>query len=269
LSQIKVSTQECNLKDFVQASVIWIALTAILEVVVYLFHEKLYPPKGSEQAYIVDEAFSVLLYLAVPIVTLVLTMVCYSVIRSHFRAKNNNDKQSDAVGESARFHKKWGWSWLAWSSALCIAVIIFPGYIGLMELRSTNSEPADVTIQVTGMRWAWWYYYEDQEISLKLSDDVLVLPNDSLIRFKIRVIETDVLHSFWIPAFRTKIDAVPGLLTGMDVSTNRIGSFEDDSSYRVQCAELCGINHSKMNTNVKVVSKEDFDLWVASQKEAK
>jgi len=255
------------LKDFLQASAIWAAITAIFEVLVYLFHENLYPPKGTEQAHIVDEAFTVLLYLSVPIVTLVLTAVTYSVIR--FRARNNTARQSDDLTESARFNKKWAWSWMGWSTALCIAVMIFPGYIGLIQLRETNDEPADLTIQVTGMRWAWWYYYEDQEISLKQSDDVLVLPNDSLIRFKIRVIESDVLHSFWIPAFRAKIDAVPGLLTGIDVSTNRIGSFEDDSSYRVQCAELCGINHSKMNTNVKVVSKEDFDLWVASQQEAK
>ncbi len=255
------------MKDFLRASCIWLFLTLGFEFLVYKFHaDLLYPPKGSEQAYIVDHAFSVLLYMSIPVFTLVLVMVFYSLFR--FKEKNETEIQGDEAIQSARFHKKWGWSWLAWTTALCITVIIWPGYTGLMELRSVNSETADLTIQVTGMRWAWLYHYEDLDISLNRNDDVLVLPNDSLIRFKVSAPDNDVLHSFWIPAFRIKIDAVPGLHTRIDATTNRIGSYENDPNYRVQCAELCGLNHSKMNTNVKVVSKEDFELWIASQKES-
>ncbi len=69
----------------------------------------------------------------------------------------------------------------------------------------------------------------------------------------------DVQHSFWIPSFGIKQDAVPGEVTHISVTPNKIGE------YVVRCAELCGLYHAYMNTPVKVVSSADFDAWVASQ----
>jgi cytochrome c oxidase subunit 2 len=145
--------------------------------------------------------------------------------------------------------------------------MIIPGWTGMQELRSTSDETADLTIEVTGIRWMWQFYYKDHDVWLRNPKENLVLPNESLIRFKVTAHDQDVLHSFWIPAFRQKIDAVPGLITTIDVTTNRIGSFAKDPDYRVQCAELCGVGHSVMSQPVQVVGKSEFADWITTKRE--
>ncbi|MCS7295733.1 MAG: cytochrome c oxidase subunit II, partial [Dehalococcoidia bacterium] len=76
----------------------------------------------------------------------------------------------------------------------------------------------------------------------------------------------DVVHSFWIPAFRMKIDAIPGRTTYMVVRPVVTGSFDDDQAFRVQCAELCGLDHAKMWLPVRVVEREEFEAWVQQMK---
>jgi cytochrome c oxidase subunit 2 len=233
--------------------------TVIGEVLAFLYKGSLFTVQGSDQAIIIDEAFFLLTILGIPVFALVLAMIVYSLLR--FRANNASEEDAKPV----KFHSKWAWSWLAWSTVLCLFVIVTPGYTGLMDLRSTAEDTPDLTIEVTGQKWQWVFKYPDQGITLIRKDEVLVLPNESLIRFEITSLDNDVLHSFWIPAFRQKIDAIPGHKTTLDVTTNRIGSYEDSTTYRVQCTELCGIGHSTMATNVKVVSKEEFAKWVTDK----
>ena len=74
-----------------------------------------------------------------------------------------------------------------------------------------------------------------------------------------------VLHSFWIPSFLAKIDAVPGRTTTMSLTPTKTGSFQTDPNLRVQCAELCGLRHSTMAAHVAVVTEQEFEEWVADQ----
>lgn len=90
-----------------------------------------------------------------------------------------------------------------------------------------------------------------------------MLPVNRSVRFEITSL--DVLHSFWVPGFLMKIDAVPGRTTLMSLTPTRTGSFQTDPNLRVQCAELCGIAHARMRIPVRVVSDEEFDDWVAEQ----
>jgi cytochrome c oxidase subunit 2 len=78
------------------------------------------------------------------------------------------------------------------------------------------------------------------------------------VRFSVKAL--DVLHDFWVPAFRMKIDAVPGLTTHYRITPNRIGT------YPVVCAELCGLGHAVMRSTTKVVTPAAFDAWLAKQK---
>ena len=143
---------------------------------------------------------------------------------------------------------------------MCIAVSIHPGYTGLRELRDTNDEEADLVVNVVGQQWVWNFEYADTGV--KTTTD-LYLPVDQLIRFDITARDEDVVHSFWIPAFRIKIDAVPGLATSVDVRPNLVGEYDEDVNLRVQCAELCGINHFKMFSRVHVLEQEAFDDWLS------
>jgi cytochrome c oxidase subunit 2 len=77
-----------------------------------------------------------------------------------------------------------------------------------------------------------------------------------------------VLHSFWVPAFRVKIDAVPGRTTHVYVSIEREGSYETDSGLRVQCAELCGMDHGAMALPIRVLPRAEFDAWLAEHQAA-
>ena len=239
------------------AGAIWVLLTIFGEL--FFLSLGIFGDAASEQGHFIDDAFILLMVLAIPIFTFVITMIGYVVIK--FRAKPGVIEDSAPV----RTHKKWVGFWLAWTTILCLVVIVHPGYTGLIELRQTNAEEPDLTVNVTGRRWQWIYEYEGRDVSLYSKDDMLVLPNDSLIRFNITAEDQDVVHSFWIPAFRMKIDAVPGLTTYMDVNTTHTGHFNDDVNFRVQCAELCGMDHSLMFTRIEVVEPAEFEQWIADE----
>ncbi len=92
--------------------------------------------------------------------------------------------------------------------------------------------------------------------------DELVLPDETRIRFDVTAL--DVLHSFWVPAFRQKIDAVPGQTTTVYVTTKGLGD-PSDAAYRLQCAELCGLHHGTMAMPVRVLGADDFGEWLKSK----
>ena len=241
-------------RDTLTAGIIWAVLTIIGELL--MFGWDIFPVAAAEQAHVVDEAFFLLTLLAIPIFTFVVTVLGYTMWR--FREKNG------AVGDGppVRTHSKWVPFWLFWTTALTIAVIIHPGYTGLLELRETNSHEADLEINVTGRQWVWLFEYPDQNVS---TVNELVLPIDKVVRFNVTAADDDVVHSFWIPAFRSKIDAVPGLTTRIDVTPSELGDFNQDVNFRVQCAELCGLNHGTMFARVSVVELDEFDRWIADR----
>jgi len=134
----------------------------------------------------------------------------------------------------------------------------------------------EITIKVKGNQWYWNYSYGDyeEEISYdsymisdedlnkgelrKLTvDNYLILPINTSIRFIIT--SSDVLHSFSIPAFGIKMDAVPGRLNSVGVIINRL------STYYGQCSEHCGINHSNMPIGIKSVLPIEYLYYIKSQ----
>ncbi|QNN65024.1 cytochrome c oxidase subunit II [Sphingomonas rhizophila] len=144
--------------------------------------------------------------------------------------------------------------------------------------------PADVTIKVTGNQWYWTYQYPDnggfeivsnmlkEQSEVKAGerartdadgppllavDERIVIPQGKVVKFI--VTSADVIHSFAIPAFYTKIDANPGRLNETWVKADRPGV------YFGQCSELCGARHGYMPIAVEVVPQAQFDAWVASK----
>src|SRR5207253_11469213 len=85
----------------------------------------------------------------------------------------------------------------------------------------------------------------------------LYLKENQPVRFFVRA--KDVIHDFWVPAFRMKIDAVPGITTDYRVTPNRIGN------YPVVCAELCGLGHAVMRSTAHVMDKPAFDSWLKKE----
>src|SRR6266849_3029808 len=136
---------------------------------------------------------------------------------------------------------------------------------------------ADLTIKATGKQWYWSYAYPDngkfefdsllacdetrlkcQQPRLLSVDNEVVVPVNKVVR--IQVIGADVIHSFAVPAFGIKIDAIPGRLNETWFKATKLGMFYG------QCSELCGKDHAFMPIAVRVVSDSDFNAWLEDAK---
>lgn len=111
-------------------------------------------------------------------------------------------------------------------------------------------EPADVTVTVTGMQYAWIFNYPEGVTAGELH-----IPVDKSVQLNIKA--ADVIHSFWVPQFRLKQDAIPGHDTELRFTASKVGD------YPVVCAELCGGYHGAMRTRVYVHTQAEYDQWLA------
>jgi cytochrome c oxidase subunit 2 len=113
-------------------------------------------------------------------------------------------------------------------------------------------------VNVVGRQWSWSFNYVDQnvyEAGTPAQEPELWLPVNNLIRFELT--SADVIHSWWVPNFLFKMDAIPGRTNSFELTPNKIGTFSG------KCAELCGRDHSRMFFVVKVVSQADYDAHIA------
>lgn len=232
---------------------IWALLTVIGYLVVFLVDP--FPVAASEEAEVVDDAFTLLTLMAVPVFTFVISVLLYSGYR--FRIKSS---EPDGDGPGVRTVAPVILGWFAVTTALTAVMIVHPGISGLNEIRDMADEPVDLVVELEGRRFFWNVHYTKQGVT---SFTELVLPIGAHVHF--RVTSHDVLHSFWIPAFRVKIDAVPGSFTTVNATPTELGTFEEDANFRVQCAELCGAGHATMAIPVRVVTQAEFDEWVGEQ----
>jgi cytochrome c oxidase subunit 2 len=241
--------------DLLRASVLWALVTVGSWLVTFLFiAEFSFPTVGAEEAEEIDNAFLAMTYMAGPVFGLVVAVLVYSVWK--FRGSGPDDVGATIHGEGSVPR-----IWFVVTTVFAIVVMIYPGLIGLASLRSDKT--ADLVIDVQARRWLWIATYEDSG-ALVVGQQELVLPIDQRVQFNITAVDDplgDVLHSFWIPAFRTKIDVVPGQVTQLWVTPTQTGFAEDDSAFRIQCAELCGIGHAIMSMPVRVVEQEEFAAW--------
>jgi cytochrome c oxidase subunit II len=149
-------------------------------------------------------------------------------------------------------------------------------------LAMEDNSNSDMSIKVTGYQWKWQYDYLGEDISFfsnlatpieeiqnkATKDEHYLLDVDNPVvvpvNKKIRLLFTanDVIHSWWVPAFAVKQDAIPGYINEAWFKTDKVGI------YRGQCAELCGTNHGFMPIVVDVRSEEDYAAWVASKKQS-
>ena len=166
---------------------------------------------------------------------------------------------------------------VAWT-VVPVGILVVIGAFSLPILFKQQEIPeADVTIKVTGYQWYWGYEYVDHDFgfdSVMLQKDELAdygyAPDEYLLATDTAVVVpvgatvvmqltgADVIHSWTIPAFGVKQDAVPGRLAELWFAA------EKEGVYFGQCSELCGQAHAYMPITVKVVSQEQYDAWLSS-----
>ncbi len=123
-----------------------------------------------------------------------------------------------------------------------------------------NLPPADHTVQIIGQQWAWTFVHEGPDGMLGSADDIKTINElhvevDKLYHYKLEA--TDVIHSFSVPVFRLKQDAIPGrVITGWWEATQT-------GDYSIQCVEICGVGHGLMGARIFIESAGQHAQWVA------
>jgi cytochrome c oxidase subunit 2 len=146
--------------------------------------------------------------------------------------------------------------WWALPAALVTALAIFT-IVVLSRVDARSEDPA-LTVEITGYQWGWEFAYPDAGIVVNgTADDPasVPLPVGRTIAFEIR--SADVVHSFNIPAFLIKRDAVPTRVNRFDVV------IEEEGTYAGQCGEFCGLLHAKQLFELQAVDEATFDAWLA------
>jgi cytochrome c oxidase subunit II len=204
-----------------------------------------FPTEGSTAAGKIDDLYDVLLIASVPVFVLVMSVAIYSVLA--FRAKPGDLGD----GEPIHGHTKLEVVWVTIPFLMVSALAVY-GWVVLNDIEA--KQPNELVVNVTGQQFNWSFDYPKEQ---RLKTTELVLPKGRQVEFRIRT--KDVIHSFWVPEFRLKSDAPPGLTTKVRVTPSRVGRYE------VVCAELCGIGHSTMRQTVRVVPPAKFGHWLAAR----
>jgi len=204
-----------------------------------------FPEDASTAAGPIDKLYDVLLIFSVPIFVLVMAVAIFSVIK--FRARPGD--MSD--GAPIHGHTKLEVVWVTIPFLIVSGLAIY-GWIVLDDIEA--KQPDEMVVKVTGQQFTWYFDYPEE----KVKSNELVLPKDRPVHFQIGA--KDVIHSFWVPEFRLKMDAVPGLTTEIRTTPNKVGE------WNVVCAELCGLGHPTMRQEVRVVEQADWDTWLEQQR---
>jgi cytochrome c oxidase subunit 2 len=211
-----------------------------------------FPTQASVEGKKIDTLYDVLVICSVPVFVLVTTMVLYSVF--HFRMRPGQELED---GPPIHGNTRLEVLWTAFPAILLVSLCSY-AYATLHSIERTK--PDHMTVLVYGQQFAWRYVYPHGPGGKSVASDFLYVPEGRQVIFKVR--SKDVIHDFWVPAFRLKIDAVPGITTTIKDTPSRLGS------YPVVCAELCGYGHSLMRSTVHVLTRSRFEAWLARQKPA-
>jgi len=226
------------------------AVASVIGVAIVLWMDW-FPSQGAEEADDIDRLYDVLLIASVPIFVLVMTVAIYSVVR--FRARPGETGDGEPIHGSTRLEAVW-----VMIPFLIVTTLAVYAWIVLDNIE--DRPPRELNVRVTGQQFAWSFEYEaprgpdGRPAGKAVRSNELLLPQGRDIRFKIN--SKDVLHSFWIPDFRLKMDAVPGKTTTWRAKPTELGRHE------IVCAELCGLGHSTMRQNARVVPAGEFDQWL-------
>jgi cytochrome c oxidase subunit 2 len=208
-----------------------------------------FPSQASAQASKVDTLYDVLLIASVPVFVLVETVVLFSVWK--YRMKPGEEhKDGPPIHGNTRLE-------VMWTAAPTILIVALCTY-AYTVLHSNESKKANAaTVDVIGEQFAWMFSYPQQGGQAIVSNQ-MYLPQNQPVVFKIH--SRDVIHAFWVPAFREQLDAVPGITGTVHVTPTKLGVFP------LVCAELCGNGHSLMRATVRVVPQAEYQAWLSQQK---
>ncbi len=189
----------------------------------------------------VDSAFLFILAICVVMLLLITFLMVFFVI------KYRRDKNPTPTNIEGNFLLEVVWTVVP---TLLVIAMFYYGWIGYREMETIPEDA--MAVKVTGQMWSWLFEYENGAQS-----DELAVPINKAV--KLDLVSRDVLHSFYVPAFRIKKDLVPGVPTALWFTA------DEEGTYDVLCTEYCGVRHSAMLSRVVVMSENQFAAWMAGK----
>jgi cytochrome c oxidase subunit 2 len=203
------------------------------------------PPADSKEAIQIDDVYWFVTIICVVIFALVAGVALFAVWK--FRAA------PDDPDDGLPIHGHTGLE-VVWTAIPAVLVTAITVYSGVILTQSEQLPPQHRVVDVTGQQFTWSFHYPEADVT----SGVLALPIDQPVELKLTA--KDVIHSFWVPEWRVKKDAVPGITTTLVVTPTKEGTFT------VICTELCGLGHALMRAQAFVLSQSGFQKWLADQK---
>jgi cytochrome c oxidase subunit II len=270
---------------------IWTLLIGIVLTLTSLWYGQnhgLLPVAASDEAPLVDGLFNTMMTVSTGIFLIVEGVLIYAVIRYRRRAGDNEDGPPiegnipleilwtaipaiivigisvysfDAYNNMGGFDPHSAHAAPMMEDAMnmpgtAMAATLNDAPVEVSQLDTNSdavSKPVELTINVTGLQYAWLFNYPDTDVTT----GELHLPIGKTV--EINMTANDVIHAFWIPEFRVKQDAIPGRQTNLRFTPRKAGDYD------LICAELCGPYHGVMKSKVVVETQASFDAWMQEQ----
>jgi cytochrome c oxidase subunit 2 len=222
------------------------AIASILGIVAGLLIDW-FPVAASEEAKPIDTLWDVLIIFSVPVFVGVTVVVLFSVWKFGMRPGEEN-----LDGPPIHGNTRLEVVWTAIPAIILVGLCTY-AFVVLEDVEAADSKP--LSVRVVGEQFAWTFFYE-QSPGKEVASRQLHVPINRQVKFTLQ--SKDVLHDFWVPAFRMKKDAVPGIDVTYSVTPNRLGK------YPIVCAELCGLGHAVMRSSAVVEEPKAFETWLAN-----
>jgi len=214
-------------------------------------------PAASSYAQDIDNLFTLIFVLVGFWLLLTEAIFIYLIVK--FR-KKDGEKAEYYTGEEKHLKR---WITIPHALVLICDIFILVGAVNVWYNVKLQLPEAEETVRVIGQQWAWTFVHAGPDGQIDTDDDIAIVDElhvqvDTTYHYKLEAL--DVLHSFSVPVFRLKQDAVPGrVITGWFKPTQT-------GEHDVQCAEICGIGHGLMAARIFIESPEEHAAWMAGQK---
>ncbi len=237
-------------KGIVQLVAIGVVIAGALTLVAVLF--QWLPTSASEEFDRIQGIYWFATVVSIAIFSLVTAVIVFSVWK--WRVPDDDDRDGPPI------HGHTGIE-ILWTAVPAVLVTAIGIVSAVVLARNADAGDNALEVQAIGQQFTWKFAYtefEDPDTNEPVTTGQLVLPVGRPAHFTMTAV--DVLHSFWVPNFGQKMDAVPGIETEIVVTPKRTGDFA------VVCAELCGLGHATMRARAQVVSEQEFQAWIEEQR---
>jgi cytochrome c oxidase subunit II len=205
------------------------------------------PPNAAKERDGIDLVFWFTTAICIAVFALVAAVVAYSVVK--FRVRPDDDSDGPPI------HGHTGIE-IVWTAIPAILVTAISVMSGIVLVQNDRPDKNHLSVDVLARQFMWQFTYPAQK---NLVSSQLRLPVGRSV--KLHLSAADVIHSFWVPEFGQKMDALPGQDTELVITPTKVGT------YPVICTELCGLGHALMRTSAIVMTQQGFDAWVKKQGE--